>query len=255
MEPALPAPAVAADAAAVTEVVVALERSLYGQTAFTQADLEDEWSAMDLEQDARVVRAGDRIVGYGAVRERGELWRAEGYVHPDALGRGIGKLIATGIEEDAARHGARKIQNGVFEADPAARSLLESLGYDAGASSASCASSSRRRRPPPCGRTGCASSRSTRSMTRSSSTPRTRKRSQIIGSTPRATSGHGRRTTSRASASTRRSGASSAPGPRSPPARSAQATRTVAAGSTRSSRVARGVGRRALSAAGVAPAG
>ena len=131
MEPALPAPAVAADAAAVTEVVVALERSLYGQTAFTQADLEDEWSAMDLEQDARVVRTGDRIVGYGAVRERGELWRAEGYVHPDALGRGIGKLIATGIEEDAARHGARRIQNGVFEADPAARSLLESLGYDA----------------------------------------------------------------------------------------------------------------------------
>jgi mycothiol synthase len=124
-------PAVGADAAAVTEVVVALESSLYGQTAFSQADLEDEWSDLDLDQDARVVRDGDRIVGYGAVREAGDVWRAEGFVHPGARGRGIGKLIATGLEQDAARRGARRIQNGVLEADVAARWLLESLGYGA----------------------------------------------------------------------------------------------------------------------------
>ena len=131
MERAFPTPAVAADAAAVTEVVMALESSLYGQTAFSQADLEEEWSDLDLEQDVGVVRDGDRIVGYGTVREMGELWRAEGYVHPAALGRGIGRLIATGLEEDAVRRGARRIQNSVFEVDSAARSLLESLGYRA----------------------------------------------------------------------------------------------------------------------------
>jgi mycothiol synthase len=124
-------PAVAADAAAVSELVVALESSLYGQTAFSQADLQDEWSDLDLEQNTRVVRDGERIVGYGAVRELGELWRAEAYVHPDALGRGIGKLIATELQEHAARRGARRIQNSVLEADPAARRLLESLGYGA----------------------------------------------------------------------------------------------------------------------------
>src|SRR5215210_2509367 len=124
-------PAVAADAAAVTEVVHALESSLYRQTAFSQADLEDEWSDLDLGQDARVVRDGDRIVGYGVVRERGELWRVEGYVHPDSLGRGIGKLIATDLEEEAARRGAGRVQNAILEADSAARGLLESLGYDA----------------------------------------------------------------------------------------------------------------------------
>src|SRR5829696_4347930 len=112
-------PAVAADAAAVIEVVAGLESSLYGQTAFSQADLEDEWSDLDVEQNARVVRDGDHIVGYGAVRQQRELWRAEGYVHPDALGRGIVELIATGLEEHAARRGARRIQNGVFEADSA----------------------------------------------------------------------------------------------------------------------------------------
>jgi mycothiol synthase len=131
MDRAVRTPAVAADAAAVTEVVVALESALYGQSAMSQADLEEEWSELDLARDARVVRDGDRIVGYGVVRERGELWRVEGYVHPDALGRGIGKLIATGLEEDAARGGARRIQNAALEADSAARRLLESLGYGA----------------------------------------------------------------------------------------------------------------------------
>jgi mycothiol synthase len=124
-------PAVAADAAAVTELVVALESALYGQSTFSQADLEGEWSDLDLEQNAHVVRDGDRIVGYGAVREFGELWRAEGSVHPDAHGRGIGKSIATGLEKDAARRGARRIQNSVLEPDSAAQRLLESLGYDA----------------------------------------------------------------------------------------------------------------------------
>jgi mycothiol synthase len=123
-------PAVAADAAGVTEVVAALE-SLYGQSAFSRADLEDEWADLELEQDAHVVRDGDRIVGYGVVRERGERWRVEGYVHPDALGRGIGRLLATGLEAEAARRGARRIQSSVFEADSAARRLLESLGYGA----------------------------------------------------------------------------------------------------------------------------
>ncbi len=131
MERAISTPAVAADAAAVTEVVAALESSLYDQSTFSQADLEDEWLEIDVERDARVVRDGDRIVGYGVVRERGELWRVEGYVHPDAFGGGIGKLIATGLEADAVDHGARRIQNGVLEADSAARELLESLGYRA----------------------------------------------------------------------------------------------------------------------------
>jgi mycothiol synthase len=122
-------PAVSADAAAVTEVVAALESALYGPSTFSQADLEDEWLELDLERDVRVVRDGDRIVGYGVVREQGVPWRVEGYVHPDALGRGIGKLVATELEEDAIRRGGRRIQNGVLEADSAARRLLESLGY------------------------------------------------------------------------------------------------------------------------------
>jgi GNAT superfamily N-acetyltransferase len=128
MERASLTPAAPADAVAVTEVVAALESSLYGQSSFSQSDLENEWLELDVERDARVVRDGDRVVGYALVREReGELWRVEGYVHPDSLGRGIGRLIATALEDEAARHGAHRVQNGVIEADSAARELLESL--------------------------------------------------------------------------------------------------------------------------------
>jgi mycothiol synthase len=120
-----------ADAAADGELVRACEASLYGQSTFSPADLEREWSELDLEQDVVVVRDGDRVVGYGAVRERGERGRVEVYVHPGWLGRGIGTRIATALEEDARRHGARRVRNGVLEPDHAGRRLLESLGYRA----------------------------------------------------------------------------------------------------------------------------
>ena len=131
MERAQITPAVASDAAAVTEVVCALESSLYTESAFSQADLEAEWAELDVERDTLVVRDGDRVVGYAAVRERGELWRVEGYVHPDHHGKGFGTLIVTTLEEEATRGGARRIHNAVIEADAAAGRLLESLGYAA----------------------------------------------------------------------------------------------------------------------------
>jgi mycothiol synthase len=133
MERAVLRPAVAADAAAVTEVVAALESSLYGKSTFSQADLEEEWSDLDLdlEQNARVVCDAGRVVAYGAMHELGGIGRAEGYVHPDALGRGIGTMVATRLEEEAARRGARAIQNSVLEVDGAGRRLFESLGYAA----------------------------------------------------------------------------------------------------------------------------
>jgi mycothiol synthase len=129
MEPTLATPAAAADAAAVAAIIVALESSLYGDSPFSQADLEDEWSDLDLERHASVVRDGDRIVAYGEVRLVGELGRASGYVHPDAHGRGIGELLARRLEDIAVRDGARRIQNEVLEADAAGRKLLEVLAY------------------------------------------------------------------------------------------------------------------------------
>ena len=44
MERALPTPAETADAAAVTEIIRAVESSLYGRTTFSEADLVGEWA-------------------------------------------------------------------------------------------------------------------------------------------------------------------------------------------------------------------
>ena len=131
MKHAVCTPATAADAAAVTEIVVALESALYRQTTFSQADLEGEWAELDLARDACIVRDGDCVVGYGVIRNRRDPWQVEGYVHLDALGRGIGTLLATWLEAQAARGGAHRIHNSILEADRAARAMLESLGYEA----------------------------------------------------------------------------------------------------------------------------
>lgn len=143
---------------------------------------------------------------------------------------------------DRARGGRgspRRTQNpAVSWSGSAARRLLESLGY--GAVRVFREMRIKLDTPPPAAEwpDRLRVVRSTRSMTRSSFTPRTRRRSPIIGTTRRATSCRGRRATSGASASTRRSGASFARGTSSRPGRSARATRTAAALSTRSSRVA-----------------
>jgi GNAT superfamily N-acetyltransferase len=122
-------PATPADAGPVTEIVTAIETHFYGATTFSRADLEDEWSELEIATDTCVVGDGDRLAGYGAIRERGDTWRVEGYVLPAAHGRGIGRLLATWLEEQAARGGAARAQNSVFEPDAAARGLLEGLGY------------------------------------------------------------------------------------------------------------------------------
>jgi mycothiol synthase len=124
-------PPVAADAAAVTELVVAVESSLYGTKMFSEEDLLEEWAELDVEQNARVVGEGERIVGYGAIHESGGIGRTEGYVHPDALGRGIGTMLAAELEENATRAGVRTIHASVFEADAPGRRLFESRGYRA----------------------------------------------------------------------------------------------------------------------------
>jgi GNAT superfamily N-acetyltransferase len=122
-------PPTLADAAAVADVVVALESSLYGATTYSQADLENEWSHMELDRNARVVADGDVVVGYGSLEDRREVSRVEGYVHPRAHGRGAGSTLAQALEREAAARGARRVQNSVFEADGAGRRLLGSLGY------------------------------------------------------------------------------------------------------------------------------
>jgi mycothiol synthase len=120
---------VTADAPAVAELVIAYERSLYGTTAYSLADLEAEWETLDLARDALVLLDGERVVAFGMLDDRGELWRIDGFVHPDERGRGLGAALVTALEQSAASRGARRIQNSVMEPDEAGHVLLGGLGY------------------------------------------------------------------------------------------------------------------------------
>jgi GNAT superfamily N-acetyltransferase len=109
--------------------VIAYERSLYGQSEYSLGDLEAEWATLDLERDALVLLAGDRVVAFGSLEDRGELWRIEAYVHPQERGRGLGTEILTALEATALARGAQRIQNSITEPDEAAHRLLAGLDY------------------------------------------------------------------------------------------------------------------------------
>src|SRR4051794_17963163 len=124
MSPLTRRPANPDDAVAAADLVIAYERSLYGETAYTHDDLDAEWRALDLERDALVLLDGDELVAFGTLHDRGELWRTDAYVHPAHHGRGIGAELARALETTAESRGARRIQSGVAEPDDAGRRLF-----------------------------------------------------------------------------------------------------------------------------------
>jgi mycothiol synthase len=130
MSPLVQRPADPSDAIAVAELVIAYERSLYGETTYTHDDLELEWRALDLEGDTLVLVDGDDVVAFGSLHDRGDLWRTDAYVRPDRQGRGVGTELARALEAIAASRGARRVQSGVAEPDAAGRRLFAALGYE-----------------------------------------------------------------------------------------------------------------------------
>ena len=83
-------------------------------------------------------RTGGTIVGYATVQDDGEgTFYADGYVHPDRFGRGVGSTLV-GLTETRAEERLEALplprvvlQNTVLHVDRAARALLEGRGYRA----------------------------------------------------------------------------------------------------------------------------
>src|SRR5262245_26081996 len=101
-------PPVRGDAAAVAGLVIAYERSLYGESGYSLGDLEAEWETLDLARDALVLVEGRRVVAFGSLEDRGELWRIDAYVHPGEQGRGLGTELVAALEATAASRGAQR---------------------------------------------------------------------------------------------------------------------------------------------------
>jgi len=124
------------DFAAIVAVGEAFDRALTGTGDWSEDDVAHDWRALlDPERDAWVVEDAGAVVGYATFQDDGEgRFEADGYVHPDRFGQGIGALIV-GLSERRAAERLEAvalprvvIQNTVLHVDRAARDLLEGRG-------------------------------------------------------------------------------------------------------------------------------
>lgn len=121
-------PATEADAPAVTALVRAFEERLTGRREQSEQDLRGEWDGLDLARDAWVIELDGRLAGYGALYTDPDTF-ADGYVHPDFWGRGVGARLVDLGEAEARRRSTPALQVPVFGNDARAHALLESRGY------------------------------------------------------------------------------------------------------------------------------
>jgi GNAT superfamily N-acetyltransferase len=123
----------------IIELVIALDMMHYGVAdEYAPDDIRDDWSRLDLLTDAWAITSSDRrLAAYATVTDRGYgCIVADGYVHPDFQGLGIGtelvRLMETRAREkvDLAPEGVQVVlENSVLQSDLAARNILEDAGY------------------------------------------------------------------------------------------------------------------------------
>ena len=92
-----------ADLPQVVALLRAVEEADSGEAEWDETQLRDHWATIDLERDAWLIEDG-RLAGYAdfEVRPAGRLV-ADGYVHPELKGRGIGSTILRLTEEEARK--------------------------------------------------------------------------------------------------------------------------------------------------------
>lgn len=127
------------DARSILDLVAACDQSFGVESGgYTEEDIYEGWRALDVERDTWLITAPDgALAAYGELTDHGSgKLVADGYVHPDHRGRGLGTALARMMETRArdlvpnAPEGAQvTLSNGVLLLDQAGRDLLERDGY------------------------------------------------------------------------------------------------------------------------------
>jgi mycothiol synthase len=127
-----------ADLEAVLEVLRAADASVAGESDWTASDLANTWADLDLTRDAWLFELDGRIAGYADFNVKGGRFQADGYVHPDFRGRGVGSEIMRLVEERAGEEesnvpaGERVyIQNATLDQDDCTVRFYRDRGYEA----------------------------------------------------------------------------------------------------------------------------
>jgi mycothiol synthase len=94
----------------------------------TAHDVLDWWQRIDGGTVGIVDETG-RLIGAASLRQRGDYYLADAFVHPDARGRGAGTMLLDWAEEQARRAGLRASRTSTTAKDDAGKALLASRGY------------------------------------------------------------------------------------------------------------------------------
>jgi GNAT superfamily N-acetyltransferase len=122
-------PARLEDAGAVRELIAAFDERHLGEADLTADDLRDDWRRIDLERDSWIWERNGTVVAHATLMTRGARVDADGYVHPDHTGAGLGTLILETTEARARELGTATLLNAILAADTDAARLLEAHGY------------------------------------------------------------------------------------------------------------------------------
>jgi mycothiol synthase len=122
-------PAQEADAAAISDLIAAADVAVQGWSDATPGDVHAGWHGLDLKQDTRVVERDHGLAAYAEAVVSGSDLDADGYVHPDARGRGIGAWILDESEARARELGKQRVVTWCLGSDAGARRLFADKGY------------------------------------------------------------------------------------------------------------------------------
>jgi mycothiol synthase len=121
----------------VLALLQAADIALLGESDWTEQELREEWEEADLERNAWLVDLDGRLAGSILLSDRGGgRLSADGYVHPDLRGRGVGSELLRLSElrarelADGAENCRVVLQNATLTLDPTVPALYERHGYD-----------------------------------------------------------------------------------------------------------------------------
>jgi mycothiol synthase len=115
------------DVQRVAELCNAYERAVSPEPEIASAeDLLLWWRR---EAEMRLVLDGETLVGFAYLQRRHGRWDGDGWVHPDAFGRGVGTAIVDWIEQRARELGSPEARTGILQNDERAACLLRGRGF------------------------------------------------------------------------------------------------------------------------------
>jgi mycothiol synthase len=122
----------------VLAMLEAADVAVIGESDWTEDGLAAEWRRVDLEQDAWLLELDGRVAAYATLEDRGHgRLIADGYVHHDLRGRGLGGKLIDVTEEHARaslpsqpRDERVYLQNATLVGDPCTPNLYARRGYE-----------------------------------------------------------------------------------------------------------------------------